>query len=105
MVITPNNGPESTGRAFDERLCSGVVKPNSIRPGKLIESAYAESFIGRLRDECLNDNWLLSLRDTMEIIGSWRKGYSDGRPHSALKVLNPNEYAVNTRKTPIAVRL
>ena len=39
------------------------MKLNSIRPGKPIESAYVESFVGRLRDECLNENWFLNLRD------------------------------------------
>jgi len=38
---------------------------------------YAESFIGRLRDECLNENGFISLKNAREIIESWRIDYSD----------------------------
>ena len=51
-VITMDNGPEFAGRALDEWAYRKGVKLNFIRPGKPIENALAESFIGRLRDEC-----------------------------------------------------
>jgi len=102
-VITLDNGPQSTGKALDKWAYSRGVKLNFSRPGKPIENAYAESFIGRLRGQCLNENWFLSLRDAREIIESWRIDYNDGRPHSALRGLSPNEYVENTRTTLIAV--
>jgi len=43
--------------------------------GKLIENAYAESFKGKLRDECLNTNWFLNVRHAREVIKDWRKDY------------------------------
>ena len=55
---------------------SGPNELNFIRPGKPIENAYAESFIGRLRDECLNENWFISLKDARDIIESWRIDYN-----------------------------
>jgi putative transposase len=61
-VITVDNGPEFAGRALDEWAYRNGVKLNFIRPGKPIENAYAESFIGRLRDECLNENWFMNLK-------------------------------------------
>jgi putative transposase len=33
------------------------------RPGKPIDNAKVESFNGRLREECLNAHWFLSLDD------------------------------------------
>jgi putative transposase len=77
-VIALDNGPEFTGKALDEWACSRGVKLNFIRPGKPIENAYAESLIGRLRDECLNENWFLILEDARGIIESWRIDYNDG---------------------------
>jgi len=92
-VITTDNGPEFTGRALDEwAYCKGV-KLNFIRPGKPIENAYAESFIGRLRDECLNENWFMNLKHARDIIEDWRKDYNEVRPHSSLKGMAPMEYA------------
>ena len=98
-VITIDNGPEFAGRALDEWAYRKGVKLNFIRPGKPIENAFAESFIGRLRDECLNTNWFLSLRHARDVIEEWRKDYNEVRPHSSLKGFTPKEYAVITAKT------
>jgi putative transposase len=64
-----------------------------IRPGKPIENAYAESFIGRLRDECLNENWFMKLKHAREIIEDWRRDYNEVRPYSSLNGMAPMEYA------------
>jgi len=92
-VITMDNGPEFAGRALDEWAYRKGVKLNFIRPGKPIENAYAESFIGRLRDECLNENWFMSLRHARDTIENWRRDYNEVRPHSSLKGSTPKEYA------------
>ena len=92
-VITIDNGPEFAGRALDEWAYRKGVKLNFIRPGKPIENAFAESFIGRLRDECLNTNWFMNLRHARDIIEEWRRDYNEVRPHSSLKGATPKEYA------------
>jgi putative transposase len=94
-MITMDNGPEFTGRALDEWAYRKGVKLNYIRPGKPIENAYAESFNGRLRDECLNENWFISLKHAREVIEGWRKDYNEARPHSSLDGLTPQEYLEN----------
>jgi putative transposase len=78
-VITIDNGPEFAGKALDEWAYRRGVKLNFIRPGKPIENAYAESFNGRLRDECLNTNWFLNLKHAREVIEDWRKDYNTVR--------------------------
>ncbi len=94
-MITLDNGPEFTSRALDEWAYRKGVKLNYIRPGKPIENAFAESFNGRLRDECLNENWFLSLKHAREVIEEWRKDYNEARPHSSLAGLTPQEYLEN----------
>ena len=94
-VITIDNGPEFAGRALDEWAYSRGVKLNFIRPGKPIENAFAESFIGRLRDECLNENWFMSLKHARDIIENWRIDYNEDRPHGSLGGLSPNEFVEN----------
>jgi len=93
-VITTDNVPEFTGRALDEWAYHKGVKLNFIQPGKPIENAYAESFIGRLRDECLNENWFMNLKHARDIIEDWREDYSEVRPHSSWNGMAPMEYAV-----------
>jgi putative transposase len=104
-TITMDNGPEFTSRCLDEWAYRNGVKLNFIRPGKPVENAFAESFIGRLRDECLNENWFISLKDTRDIIERWRIDYNEGRPHTSLGGLTPLEYVKNNGKTLIAVGL
>jgi len=52
-----------------------------------------ESFNGRLRQECLNEHWFLSLADARSKIEAWRKFYNEDRPHSALAWRTPAEFA------------
>ena len=63
------------------------------RPGKPTDNAFIESFNGRFRQECLNENLFLSLEDAQEKVGAWRRYYNGERPHSALGNLSPREFA------------
>jgi putative transposase len=80
-VITLDNGPEFTGKALDEWAYRTGVKLNFIRLGKPVENAYIESFNGKLRDECLNQNWFVTLKDVREATEGWRIDYNEFRPH------------------------
>ena len=91
-VISVDNGPEFAGKALDEWAYRKGIKLSFIRPGKPIENAFAESFNGRLRDECLNTNWFLSVKHARDVIESWRKDYNTVRPHSSLGGLAPREF-------------
>jgi putative transposase len=51
--IVMDNGPELTGRALFAWSARTGVRLPFIQPGKPIQNASVESFIGRLRDECL----------------------------------------------------
>jgi len=95
-AVTMDNGPEFVGRALDEWAYRKGVKLNFIRPGKPVENAFAESFIGKLRDECLNTNWFMNLKHARDTIEDWRIDYNEVRPHSSLKGSTPKEYATVT---------
>ena len=64
-----------------------------IQPGKPYQNGYTESFNGKLRDECLNENWFLGLGEAQEIVEKWREEYNSIRPHSSLGGRSPNEVA------------
>jgi transposase InsO family protein len=42
-----------------------------------MQSGHVESFIGRLRDECLNARWSRTLADAREKISRWREEYNN----------------------------
>ena len=106
-VITVDNGPEFAGRALDEWAYRKGVKLSFIRPGKPVENAFAESFNGRLRDECLNTNWFLNLKHARDVIEEWRMDYNAVRPHSSLGGLAPQEFIEldGNAKIQLALRL
>ena len=36
------------------------------------DNAFAESFNGRFRDECLDQHWFASLEDALRVMEAWR---------------------------------
>ena len=58
-----------------------------------MENGYIESFNGKFRDECLNENWFLDLADARRKIADWKWDYNHVRPHSALGYQTPMEFA------------
>ncbi len=90
-AIVLDNGPELTGRALDQWAYERGVQLRFIVPGKPMQNAFAESFVGRLRDECLNEHWFTSLSDARRTIETWRRDYNGVRPHSSLGYRTPTE--------------
>ena len=88
-TIAIDNGPEFTSRAMDLWAYLNGVELDFSRPGKPTDNAMIEAFNARLRAECLNENWFLSLADAQEKIEEWRRYYNGERPHGALGNLAP----------------
>jgi putative transposase len=101
--IRMDNGTELTSRHF---LAWGVerrIELAHIQPGKPVQNAYAESFNGKFRDECLNVSWFRNLWDARFKIAAWRSQYNDHRPHSSLDYRTPNQFVQiwSARHSPI----
>jgi putative transposase len=60
--IWVDNCTEFTSRAMDQWAYWNNVHLGFSRPGKLTDNAVIESFNGRLRQECLNQNWFQGCR-------------------------------------------
>ena len=60
-ILRSDNGKEFTGKAMLNWAHQNGVALKLIEPGKPNQNAYVESFNGRLRDECLNEHWFMSL--------------------------------------------
>jgi putative transposase len=93
VAIRSDNGPEMSSRHYLAWCIEKRIDAVHIQPGKPTQNAYAESFHGRLRDECLNISWFWNLFDARSKIAAWRVEYNCERPHSALGYLTPQEFA------------
>jgi putative transposase len=69
------------------------VKLIFIDPGKPTQNGHIESFNGRFRAECLNQEWFGSLAQARRMIEEWRVRYNSQRPHSSLGYIPPNLWA------------
>jgi putative transposase len=91
-VIKVDNGPEFISKELDLWAYSNKVELDYSRPGKPTDNAFIESFNGKVRQECLNQHWFLSLADAKTKLSSWREDYNHNRPHSSLNYLSPEEF-------------
>jgi putative transposase len=88
-----DNGPESIAHAVADWCRCNNVNTCFIDPGSPWQNAWIESFNGRLRDEFLNGWQFDSLLEVQVLLEDWRIGYKTKRPHTALGLLTPTEYA------------
>lgn len=91
--IISDNGTEFTSNIVLKWCHERGQKWEYIQPGKPYQNGNAESFNGKLRDECLNENWFTNLEEARRLIEKWREEYNGQRPHSALNGRTPNEVA------------
>jgi putative transposase len=97
-VLQSDNGPEFRGWVMDQWAQGRGVRLQFIEPGKPIQNAFIESFNSRLREECLNEQVFVSLKDARRKIELWRLQYNRERPHSSLGYLAPEEFAARNRQ-------
>ena len=86
-------GPEFVSKDVDLWAWTHGVILDFSRPGKPTDNAFAESFNGRVRAECLNAFWFLSLDDARVKCEAWRIDYNEVRPHSSIGNQTPMERA------------
>jgi putative transposase len=91
--ITCDNGSEFASRIVEAWAINNQVRLCFIRPGRPVENGFAESFNGRLRDECLNVSWFSTLADANRKLLAWRTHYNEQRPHSSLDDRTPAAFA------------
>ncbi|ABC82580.1 Integrase [Anaeromyxobacter dehalogenans 2CP-C] len=99
-----DNGSEFTSHTVDAWAYERGIKLDFITPGKPTENGHIESFNGKFRDECLNENWFISLDDARRKFEVFRVDYNEVRPHSSLDNQTPNGFARSiTGLTQLAV--
>jgi len=91
--IAVDNGPEFISKALDAWAYRNGVQLEFSRPGKPTDNAFAESFNGRFRDECLNQHWFVSLEEARLTVEAWRIDYNTERPHRGLGQQTPAAWA------------
>ena len=72
------------------------MEPIQVDPVSPWQNGYVESFHGKLRDECLNEELFWSRGEAQVVMDWYRQVYNNLRPHSALGYKAPAQYAVDS---------
>ena len=91
-TIRADNGPEFTSKIMDQWAYLHGVELDFSRPARPTDNAFIESFNARVREECLNESWFLSLEEAREKVEAWRVDDNAARPHTALGNRSPQEF-------------
>lgn len=84
LVEDVDQGSEFISRDLDLWAYQCGVILDFSRPGKPTDNSFIESLNGKLRAECLNTHWFMSLDDARAKLEDWRRDYNEVRPHSAI---------------------
>jgi hypothetical protein len=89
----PIKARPQAGKVMDRWAYERQIGIDFSRPGKPTDNTTVESFNGRLRQECLNENGFPSLAAAREKIETWGTFYNQVRLHSALEWFTLSDYA------------
>lgn len=87
--IRSDNGPEFIATEVKTWLQESGAAPHYIDPGCPWQNGFAESFHGKLRDELLDREVFVSIKEAQVRIEAHRRWYNEERPHSSLGYLAP----------------
>jgi putative transposase len=97
--IRCDNGPELTANALRDWCRFTGCGTSYIEPGSPWENPWVESYGSRIRDELLAIEQFDTLLEAQVLTADWRTEYNTYRPHSALGMLTPTEFADQWRRT------
>jgi transposase InsO family protein len=102
--LRSDNGSEFIAHVVQDWFREHGIKTIYIAPGSPWQNGWIESFLARLRDECLNRELLLNLREARVVIEDFRRDYNEERPHSKLGYLSPNQWIEKQSSSPDSAR-
>ncbi|CUH21222.1 Integrase core domain protein [Jannaschia seosinensis] len=83
-TIRVDNGSEFVFWDLDLWANANSVTRDFSRPGRPTDNGFIEAFNPKLRAECLNAHWFMSLADAGEKLEGWRRDHNEVRPHGAI---------------------
>jgi len=96
--LRSDNGPEFIAGHLGVWLQTQGTQTRFIKPGSPWQNGHAESFMARLRAECLDAEVFLNLNDARLKLEVFRRYYNQCRPHSALGYIPPAQFALNLKQ-------
>jgi transposase InsO family protein len=90
--LRSDNGPEFIAGHLRIWLLNQGSRSQFTKPGSPWQNGHAESFMARLRAECLNAEVFYNLADARLKLDLFRRYYNQVRPHSSLGYVPPAQF-------------
>ena len=90
--LRSDNGSEFVALAVQAWLTQRQITTLYIDPGCPWQNGKDERFNGTVRDECLNMQLFVSVREARVRLEAFRRHYNEERPHSRLGYQTPSEF-------------
>lgn len=90
--LRSDNGGEFIAEGLARLLAQAQVTSHFIEPGSPWQNGFIESFHSRLRDELLNREAFLSVKEAQVRLEAHRLWYNAERPHSSLGYQSPDAF-------------
>ena len=87
--VRSDNGGEFVALEVRAALEAVGAVPALIAPGSPWQNGLVESFHGKLRDECLDREAFVTVKETQACLQGHRRFYNEERPHSSLGYIAP----------------
>jgi putative transposase len=91
QYLRTDNGPEFVSRRTQAWLALHQILPARIAPGHPWQNGVVESFHSRLRDECLDREWVASAAEAAVLLEQYRRRYNTEHLHSSQQYRTPAE--------------
>ena len=95
-TIVSDNGTEFTSSAILAFTQASGLDWRYIAPGKPTQNAFAESFQGRMRDECLNEHLFFSMNHARAVVAGWVEDFQ----YTAAPLGDQLQHARRLRRDP-----
>lgn len=92
-MITTDNGPELSSKAVTDWAARNQVILRYSRVHTPTDNPFIESFNARLRAECADLWWTVSIEEANQVLAAWRRRYNEERPHRSIGRVPPSRYA------------
>lgn len=99
QYLRTDNGAEFVSRRTQAWLTAHQILPARIAPGQPWQNGVVESFHSRLRDECLDGEWVASAAEAAVLVEQYRRRYNTEHLHSRQQYRTPAEVRAAT-ETP-----
>jgi putative transposase len=91
QYLRTDNGSEFVSRRTQAWLAAHQILPARIAPGQPWQNGVVESFHSRLRDECLDGEWVASAAEAAVLVEQYRRRYNTEHLHSRQQYRTPAE--------------